>query len=72
MPDETATAGGVLIIAPHALDEVLGCGGVAALAAAAGHRVDVLVVFGDGQGHDSKRRESAQADADILGYVTTQ
>jgi LmbE family N-acetylglucosaminyl deacetylase len=72
MTDKTTARGGVLIVTPHALDEVLGCGGVAALAATAGRRVDVLVVFGDGQGHDAKRRESAQAAADILGYGTPQ
>ncbi|MEP4380080.1 MAG: PIG-L deacetylase family protein [Alphaproteobacteria bacterium] len=68
MTDQTKPRGGLLIVAPHALDEVLGCGGVATLATAAGRRVDVLVVFGDGQGHDAQRRESAQAAADILGY----
>lgn len=72
MTNDTTPKGGVLIIAPHALDEVLGCGGIAAMAAAAGRRVDVLVAFGDGQGHDAKRRESAQAAADILGYGTPQ
>jgi len=70
MTNKTTSPDRLLIVAPHALDEVLGCGGVAALAAAAGRRVDVLVVFGDGQGHDAKRRESAQAAANILGYET--
>ena len=69
MPNQTEPSG-LLIIARHALDEVLGCGGVAAMAASAGRRVDVLVVFGDGQDHDARRRENAQAAADILGYGT--
>lgn len=72
MNDETPSRNGLLIVAPHALDEVLGCGGVAALAAAAGRRVQVLVAFGDGQEHDAQRRESAQAAADILGYAAPQ
>ncbi|MBT6535817.1 MAG: PIG-L family deacetylase [Rhodospirillaceae bacterium] len=72
MTNKTMSQNGLLIVAPHALDEILGCGGVAAMAAAAGRRVDVLVAFGDGQGHDAKRRESAQAAADILGYGTPQ
>ena len=70
MTNEMPSHDGLLIIAPHALDEVLGCGGVAALATATGRRVDVLVVFGDGQDHDARRRESAQAAANILGYGT--
>ncbi len=72
MTDQAPADDGLLIIAPHALDEVLGCGGVAALATAAGRQVNVLIVFGDGQGHDARRRESAQAAADILGYGTPQ
>ena len=72
MNDQKPTSENVLIVAPHALDEVLGCGGIAALAAAAGRHVDVLVVFGDGRDHDAKRRESAQAAADILGYGTPE
>jgi len=72
MNDQNTPDERVLIVAPHALDEVLGCGGVAALAAAAGRHVDVLVVFGDGRGHDARRRDSAQAAADILGYGTPQ
>lgn len=57
----------ILIVAPHALDEVLGCGGTMALAADAGVPVHVLVLFGDGTGHDAKRREAARAAARILG-----
>ncbi|MFC3674852.1 PIG-L deacetylase family protein [Ferrovibrio xuzhouensis] len=57
----------VLIISPHGMDEVLGCGGVIARHAAAGDRVDVLVLFGDGTGMDAGRRIAAPAAAGILG-----
>lgn len=57
----------VLIIAPHALDEVLGCGGVIALAAAEGRAVHVLILNGDGTGHDAARRKAAAEAAQILG-----
>ena len=57
----------VLVIAPHALDEVLGCGGTMALHADAGDIVDVLVLFGDGSGADAKRRIAAPQAAAILG-----
>lgn len=57
----------VLVIAPHGLDEVLGCGGTIALRTAAGHKVHVLVLCGDGTGHDGKRREAAVKAAAILG-----
>lgn len=56
-----------LVIAPHALDEVLGCGGTMALHAAAGRKVHVLVLCGDGTGLDGKRREAAGQAAAILG-----
>lgn len=57
----------ILVVAPHALDEVLGCGGTLALAADAGQPVHVLVLFGDGTGHDAKRRVAAHTAAKILG-----
>jgi LmbE family N-acetylglucosaminyl deacetylase len=47
----------VLVIAPHGLDEVLGCGGTIARHAAAGRKVHVLILCGDGTGHDGKRRD---------------
>lgn len=62
-----AAAGGVLVVAPHGLDEVLGCGGAMALHAKAGQRVDVLIVMGDGTGRDAKRRAAAGAAAKLLG-----
>jgi N-acetylglucosamine malate deacetylase 1 len=57
----------VLVVAPHALDEVLGCGGTIALHAAAGRKVQVLVLCGDGTGLDGKRRDAAKAAASLLG-----
>jgi N-acetylglucosamine malate deacetylase 1 len=62
----------ILIIAPHALDEVLGCGGTVASAADTGVPVHVLVLFGDGTGHDAKRRIAAAAAARILGIRDVQ
>jgi len=62
-----AAAGGVLVVAPHGLDEVLGCGGAMALYAKAGQRVDVLIVMGDGTGRDATRRAAAGAAAKLLG-----
>lgn len=59
--------GAVLIVAPHAMDEALGCGGTMALHAAAGDRVETLVLFGDGTGMDAKRREVAPKAAMALG-----
>lgn len=40
----------ILVIAPHADDETLGCGGVMARLAAEGHRVAVALVTGHGPG----------------------
>lgn len=62
----------ILVIAPHALDEVLGCGGTIARAADGGRTVHVLVMFGDGTGHDAKRREAAAAAARILGIAKVE
>lgn len=57
----------VLVISPHAMDEALGCGGTMARHAAAGDRVDTLVLFGDGSGIDAKRRIAAPLAAEALG-----
>lgn len=57
----------VLVIAPHALDEVLGCGGTIALETSVGRKVHVLILCGDGSGHDGKRREAAGKVAMLLG-----
>lgn len=59
--------GTVLVVAPHGLDEVLGCGGTMARLAAAGRRVEVLVLFGDGQGADAAIRTAGPQAAAILG-----
>lgn len=61
------SASPVLVVAPHALDEVLGCGGTMALEAQAGRDVFTLVLSGDGTGLDAKRREAAGQVADLLG-----
>jgi LmbE family N-acetylglucosaminyl deacetylase len=61
------SAAPVLVVAPHGLDEVLGCGGTMARHAAAGRKVHVLVLCGDGGGHDGKRREAAGQVAALLG-----
>lgn len=55
-----AQAGPLLIVAPHALDETLGCGGLMIQSIRAGRRVETLVLFGD-------RREEAARAAAILG-----
>ncbi len=62
----------VLVIAAHALDEVLGCGGTMALHAAAGSSVHVLVLCGDGSGHDAKRRGAATKASASLGAQPPQ
>lgn len=62
----------VLVIAPHALDEVLGCGGTIKLHTSAGRKVHVLVLCGDGTGLDGKRREAAGRAATLLGAEPPQ
>ena len=57
----------VLVIGPHGLDEVLGCGGVMASHSMHGDRVEVLLLFGDGIGRDAGRRVAAEEAAVILG-----
>jgi LmbE family N-acetylglucosaminyl deacetylase len=57
----------VLVIAPHGLDEALGCGGTMARHADEGDAVHVLILFGDGSGRDAARRINAQKAAQILG-----
>jgi LmbE family N-acetylglucosaminyl deacetylase len=60
----------VLVIAPHGLDEALGCGGAMARHADEGDAVHVLILFGDGTGRDTARRVNAQSSARILGAHT--
>ncbi len=57
----------VLVISPHALDEVLGCAGSMTVHAAKGDRVEVLILFGDGTGRDAPRRVAADGAARLLG-----
>jgi LmbE family N-acetylglucosaminyl deacetylase len=57
----------VLVIAPHGLDEALGCGGTMARHADEGDSVHVLILFGDGAGRDAARRINANNSAKILG-----
>jgi len=66
------SAPSVLVIAAHALDEVLGCGGTMALHAAAGSSVHVLVLCGDGSGQNTKRRVAAGRAAALLGAKPPQ
>lgn len=66
-PDAVTGGGAVLIVAPHGLDEVLGCGGTMARLAASGRRVEVLVLFGDGTGGDAAIRAAGPRAAAILG-----
>lgn len=61
-------AGGtILVVAPHGLDEVLGCGGSIARHAKAGERVEILIVMGEGTGRDAARRVAAGRAAELLG-----
>jgi LmbE family N-acetylglucosaminyl deacetylase len=57
----------VLVVAPHALDEALGCGGTMARHEDEGDTVHTLVLFGDGTGRDTQRRINALTAAKILG-----
>lgn len=57
----------ILVIAPHGLDEALGCGGTMARHADEGDKVHVLVLFGDGSGRDAARRQNAARAAQLLG-----
>ena len=61
------TTSPALIIAPHALDEVLGCGGVIARHADEGREVRILILNGDGAGRDAERRGAAGRAAQLLG-----
>lgn len=70
----------VLVLAPHADDEVLGCGGTLALFAERGARVTVVVVFDgalgdpdgrfDGEGYAARRAAEARAGGAHLGVTS--
>lgn len=56
-PLTAVTRGGrVLVLAPHADDETLGCGGLIAAAALAGHPPSVLIVTDGAGSHPASRR----------------
>lgn len=57
----------ILVVAPHGLDEVLGCGGVIAAASDAGAEISLLILCGDGTGRDEERRVGTHKAAEILG-----
>jgi LmbE family N-acetylglucosaminyl deacetylase len=70
----------VLVVAPHADDETIGCGGTIARMAAEGHRVTVAIMTGHGDDgphpvfsrevFDGIRAEAAQAH-EVLGVAQT-
>lgn len=57
----------ILVVAPHGLDELLGCAGVVARHVEAGDRVAVVVLAGDGSGADGPRRDNGRRAAALLG-----
>jgi len=57
----------ILVIAPHCLDEILGCAGTVAKHITAGDTVNTVILFGDGQHQDAVRRSNAIAASKILG-----
>ena len=65
-----------IVLAPHADDEVFGCGGSLALHVAAGHRVEVVILSDGAFGRDgaqrvayaARRQDESAAAAAILGY----
>jgi LmbE family N-acetylglucosaminyl deacetylase len=65
------TTESVLVVAPHGLDEVLGCGGMIARQAGTGALVTTMILFGDGEGHDASRRRAAETTAELLGAGQT-
>lgn len=73
----TTSAKSTLIIAPHADDEVIGCGGAAALATERGERVVLLVMATGGVKHHhldqcatvSERCVELQASCNVLGIA---
>jgi LmbE family N-acetylglucosaminyl deacetylase len=70
----------VLVLAPHADDEVIGCGGALAAHAAAGVPVRVVIATDGARGHDgdsasaysSQRHREACRAAQLLGYGTPE
>ena len=60
----------ILVVAPHGLDEVLGCGGTIARFVAEGAVAHLLVLNGDGTGRDAARRAATQQVAKMLGLAS--
>jgi LmbE family N-acetylglucosaminyl deacetylase len=59
----------VLVLAPHADDEVFGCGGSIAAHVRSGVPVSVIVLTdGAAQGEPSRRAQESRAAAQVLGY----
>lgn len=68
-PLQALGIGSLLLLAPHPDDEVLGCGGLLALAVAQGVRVQVLVLTDGAAGGDAAQREAeCLAAASEIGY----
>jgi N-acetylglucosamine malate deacetylase 1 len=63
----TPVSGRILVVAPHAMDEVLGCGGTILRRHAGGAEIRALVLCGDGTGRDAERRANAAEAATRLG-----
>jgi len=57
----------VLVVAPHGLDELLGCAGTIASHVANGDEVSILSMAGDGAGPDESRRANGRRVAVLLG-----
>lgn len=63
----------VLVLAPHADDEVFGCGGSIAAHVRSGVPVGVIVLTdGAGHGEPAQRVEESRAAAEVLGYGTPE
>lgn len=62
-----------LVLAPHADDEVFGCGGAIAAHVRSGVPVSVIVLTdGAGHGAPSRREQECRAAAQVLGYGTPE
>jgi LmbE family N-acetylglucosaminyl deacetylase len=62
----------ILIIAPHGLDEVLGCGGSVARFVTEGARAHLLVLNGNGTGRDKERRAATRKVGEKLGFSSVE
>jgi LmbE family N-acetylglucosaminyl deacetylase len=67
-------AHGVLVLAPHADDEVFGCGGAIAAHVRSGIPVTVIVLTDGAAGHGepSQRAQESRAAAQVLGYAAPE